>query len=64
VELPGKLEIGSSIANSAIVVKFDNIDQLPPILNALETDNGGNKLILEVAVRANHWQKHTEEHEN
>jgi len=30
-------------------VKFDT-EQLPPILNALETDNGGNKLILEVAV--------------
>ncbi len=33
-----------------IAVKFDT-EQLPPILNALETDNGGNKLILEVAVR-------------
>lgn len=32
------------------IVKFDS-DQLPPILNALETDNGGTKLILEVAVR-------------
>jgi hypothetical protein len=31
-------------------VKFDT-EQLPPILNALETDNGGQKLILEVAVR-------------
>lgn len=31
-------------------VKFDT-DKLPPILNALETDNGGQKLILEVAVR-------------
>ena len=31
-------------------VKFDT-DQLPPILNALETDNAGQKLVLEVAVR-------------
>lgn len=30
-------------------VKFEG-DTLPSILNALETDNGGNKLILEVAV--------------
>jgi len=39
------------MANFASVVKFDNQEQLPPILNALETDNGGNKLVLEVAVR-------------
>lgn len=32
-----------------IAVKFDT-DKLPPILNALETDNNGQKLILEVAV--------------
>jgi hypothetical protein len=31
------------------IVKFDT-DQLPAILNALETDNGGNRLVLEVAV--------------
>jgi F0F1-type ATP synthase beta subunit len=42
------------MANFAFTVKFDNQEQLPPILNALETDNGGNKLILEVAVRTNH----------
>jgi hypothetical protein len=30
-------------------VKFDT-DKLPPILNALETDNNGQKLVLEVAV--------------
>lgn len=35
--------------NHLIIVKFDT-DTLPPILNALETDNGGNKLVLEVAV--------------
>jgi F0F1-type ATP synthase beta subunit len=32
-------------------VKFDT-EQLPAILNALETDNGGNRLVLEVAVSA------------
>ena len=32
------------------IVKFDT-DQLPPILNALQTENGGQKLVLEVAVR-------------
>ena len=32
-------------------MKFDS-DTLPPILNALTTDNRGNKLILEVAVKA------------
>jgi hypothetical protein len=31
------------------IVKFDT-EQLPPILNALETDNHGNRLVLEVAV--------------
>ena len=34
----------------SITVKFDG-ETLPAILNALETENGGNKLILEVAVR-------------
>lgn len=38
-------------ADKLFVVKFEG-DTLPPILNALETDNGGNKLILEVAVRS------------
>jgi hypothetical protein len=32
-----------------MVVKFDT-EQLPPILNALETDNNGLKLVLEVSV--------------
>jgi F-type H+-transporting ATPase subunit beta len=36
-------------ADGCDVVKFDS-DQLPPILNALETDNNGNRLVLEVAV--------------
>ena len=31
------------------IVKFDT-DQLPPILNSLETSNNGQKLVLEVAV--------------
>lgn len=31
-------------------VKFDTA-KLPPILNSLETDNNGQKLVLEVAVR-------------
>lgn len=35
---------------AVVDVKFDT-EQLPPILNALETDNYGNKLVLEVAVR-------------
>ena len=37
-------------ANLLRIVKFDT-EALPPILNALETENAGQKLILEVAVR-------------
>ena len=37
----------SQVIGAVVDVKFD--DHLPPILNALETDNGGNRLILEVA---------------
>ena len=33
-------------------VKFDG-ENLPPIFNALETSNNGQKLVLEVAVRVN-----------
>lgn len=36
--------------NVLFLVKFDT-EKLPPILNALTTDNGGNRLVLEVAVR-------------
>ena len=36
-------------ADDLITVKFDT-DNLPAILNALETENQGNKLVLEVAV--------------
>ena len=32
------------------IVKFDT-EQLPSIFNALTTENGGQKLVLEVAVR-------------
>lgn len=38
------------VADPLPTVKFDT-EKLPPILNALETQNGGNKLVLEVAVR-------------
>ena len=33
------------------LVKFEG-DKLPAILNAIETDNNGQKLVLEVAVRS------------
>ncbi|KAF4554022.1 ATP synthase subunit beta-like protein [Elsinoe fawcettii] len=36
------------VIGAVVDVKFDT-EQLPSILNALETQNGGNKLILEVA---------------
>src|SRR5690606_35356753 len=35
------------VIGAVVDVQFE--DQLPPILNALETDNGGNRLVLEVA---------------
>jgi len=35
---------------NANLVKFDTV-KLPPILNALQTTNNGQKLVLEVAVR-------------
>jgi F-type H+/Na+-transporting ATPase subunit beta len=37
----------TQVIGAVIDVKFD--DHLPPILNALETQNGGNRLVLEVA---------------
>ncbi|GAB5510125.1 MAG: F0F1 ATP synthase subunit beta [Hyphomicrobiales bacterium] len=37
----------SQVIGAVVDVKFDG--ELPPILNALETDNNGNRLILEVA---------------
>jgi hypothetical protein len=42
-------------ADIGTIVKFDT-EQLPSILNALTTDNGGNKLTLEVAVRPTNYQ--------
>ncbi|MCC0016224.1 MAG: F0F1 ATP synthase subunit beta [Rhodobiaceae bacterium] len=35
------------VMGAVVDVQFDG--ELPPILNALETDNGGNRLVLEVA---------------
>ena len=35
---------------TARIVKFDT-EQIPAILNAIETENNGQKLVLEVAVR-------------
>ncbi|TVY93512.1 ATP synthase subunit beta, mitochondrial [Lachnellula willkommii] len=43
--LKGKIH---QVIGAIVDVKFDT-DKLPPILNALETTNGGQKLILEVA---------------
>jgi F-type H+-transporting ATPase subunit beta len=37
----------TQVIGAVVDVKFDG--QLPKILNALETDNGGNRLVLEVA---------------
>src|ERR1700689_2871611 len=37
----------TQVIGAVIDVKFD--DHLPPILNALETKNGDNRLVLEVA---------------
>jgi hypothetical protein len=47
-KLLSKLDYNNMMLNYP-TVKFDT-DKLPPILNALETDNGGQKLVLEVAV--------------
>jgi F0F1-type ATP synthase beta subunit len=38
------------VVGAVVDIKFDG-ETLPPILNALNTQNGGNKLVLEVAVR-------------
>jgi hypothetical protein len=47
---PSSIRSEDGLADQNIIVKFDS-DTLPPILNALTTQNGGQKLILEVAVR-------------
>ncbi|KAH4238286.1 ATP synthase subunit beta [Parastagonospora nodorum] len=44
----GKIHQVIGAVVDVITVKFDT-EQLPSILNALTTDNGGNKLTLEVA---------------
>ena len=39
----------SQVTGAVVDVKFENVDELPNILTALECDNHGNKLVLEVA---------------
>lgn len=39
----------AQVLGAIIDVKFENQDSLPAILTALEVNNGGNKLVLEVA---------------
>merc|ERR1712093_311794 len=53
--LHGKIH---QVIGAVVDVKFDT-DKLPPILNALETDNGGQKLILEVAQHLGENVVHT-----
>ena len=45
----GKLGHISQVTGAVVDVKFDNVENLPPILTALECDNHGRKLVLEVA---------------
>ena len=60
----GNLATGriTQVIGAVVDVKFDG--HLPEILNALETDNQGNRLVLEVAqhlgensVRASPWTR-------
>ena len=39
----------TQVIGAVVDVKFDSNVNLPPILNALETDNNGHRLVLEVA---------------
>lgn len=39
----------SQVFGAVVDVRFENVDELPNILTALECDNHGNKLVLEVA---------------
>ena len=39
----------SQVTGAVVDVKFENVDELPTILTALECDNHGQKLVLEVA---------------
>ena len=45
----GKLGHISQVMGAVVDVKFDAVEDLPPILTALECDNHGKKLVLEVA---------------
>ena len=45
----GKLGKISQVLGAVVDVKFENVDELPPILTALECDNHGKNLVLEVA---------------
>ncbi len=46
-----RLKLGKRNAElTPAAVKFDT-EQIPAILNAIETENNGTKLVLEVAVR-------------
>lgn len=45
----GSLGHVSQIMGAVVDVKFESIADLPPILNALECNNNGRKLVLEVA---------------
>ena len=45
----GKLGHISQVTGAVVDVKFDNVDVLPPILTALQCDNHGRNLVLEVA---------------
>jgi F0F1-type ATP synthase beta subunit len=38
------------VIGAVVDIRFDG-ETLPPILNAVTTDNNGQKLVLEVAVR-------------
>ena len=45
----GSLGRISQVLGAVVDVKFENVDELPPILTALECDNHGRNLVLEVA---------------
>ncbi len=45
----GKLGRISQVMGAVVDVKFEHVDDLPPILTALECDNHGRNLVLEVA---------------
>lgn len=45
----GSLGHISQVLGAVVDVKFENVEELPPILSALECDNHGRNLVLEVA---------------